>query len=198
MTRATGGSSAAAPKFFRDSDTLRAWLRANHASRSELWVGLHKKGSGTPSITWPQLVDQLLCFGWIDGVRKSLGDDSYTIRVTPRRPGSIWSAVNVRRAAELMELGLMDPAGQAVYDARDEAKTNRYSFERDQVAFSAEYEAEFRKNRKAWSFFSAQPPSYRKTITWWVMSAKREVTQRKRLDVLIRDSASGVRVGLLK
>jgi uncharacterized protein YdeI (YjbR/CyaY-like superfamily) len=198
MPGAIVGSSAATPKFFRDSGQLREWLRSNHSSRSELWVGLHKKGSGRPSITWPQLVDQLLCFGWIDGVRKSVGEDSYTIRVTPRKPGSIWSAVNLKRAAELVELGLMEPAGRTVYDARDEAKTNRYSFERDQVSLGAEYEAEFRKNRKAWSFFSSQPPSYRKTVTWWIMSAKREETQRRRLEQLIRDSASGERVGLMR
>jgi uncharacterized protein YdeI (YjbR/CyaY-like superfamily) len=197
MTGPIAGSSAAAPKFFRDPGKLRDWLRRYHASRSELWVGLYKKGSAKPSITWPQLVDQLLCFGWIDGVRKSVGEDSYTIRVTPRKSGSIWSAVNLKRAAELIDAGLMHPAGQAAYDARDEAKTNRYSFEREQVSLDAAYEAELRRNRKAWSFFSSQPPSYRKTITWWVMSAKREETQRRRLDVLIRDSAHGRRVGIL-
>jgi uncharacterized protein YdeI (YjbR/CyaY-like superfamily) len=197
MGGAIAGSSAAAPKFFRDPAKLREWLRRYHASRSELWVGLYKKGSAKPSITWPQLVDQLLCFGWIDGVRKSVGEDSYTIRVTPRKSGSIWSAVNLKRAAELIDAGLMEPAGRAAYAARDEAKTNRYSFERDKVALEPAYEAELRQNPKAWSFFSSQPPSYRKTITWWVMSAKREETQRRRLDVLIRDSAHGRRVGIL-
>jgi uncharacterized protein YdeI (YjbR/CyaY-like superfamily) len=198
MPRPIAGSSATTPRFFRDSDRLREWLRSNHASRTELWVGLHRKGSGVPSITWPELVDQLLCFGWIDGVRKSVGEASYTIRVTPRKPGSIWSAVNLGRAAELIELGLMDRAGRAVYDARDEAKTNRYSFEREQVSFGEAYEAVFRKNRKAWSFFKAQPPGYRKTVTWWVMSAKREETQRRRLAVLIRDSANGERIAELR
>ncbi|HSK17616.1 MAG TPA: YdeI/OmpD-associated family protein [Longimicrobiales bacterium] len=192
------GSCAVAPKFFRDSDQLRAWLAKHHASRSELWVGLYKKGSGQPSITWPELVDQLLCFGWIDGVRKSVDEKSYANRVTPRRQGSTWSAINLKRARELIDLGLMEPAGRAAYDARDEAKTNRYSFERDQVSLTPEYEAMFRKNRKAWRFFESQPPGYRKTATWWVMSAKREDTRRRRLDVLISDSANGERIGLLK
>lgn len=192
------GSSAVAPKFFRDSDQLRAWLARHHASRSELWVGLYRKGSGRPSITWPELVDQLLCFGWIDGVRKSVDEKSYANRVTPRRRGSTWSAINLKRARELIDLGLMEPAGRAAYDARDEAKTNQYSFERDQVSLTPEYEAMFRKNRKAWRFFESQPPGYRKTATWWVMSAKREETRQRRLDVLISDSANGERIGLLK
>jgi uncharacterized protein YdeI (YjbR/CyaY-like superfamily) len=191
----TPGSSAATPKFFRSSDQLREWLRKHHASRAELWVGLYKKGSGRPSITWPELVDQLLCFGWIDGVRKSVDEDSYANRVTPRRRGSTWSAINLKRVAELIELGLMEPAGRAVFDARDEAKTNRYSFERDNVSFAPEHETVFRKNRKAWRFFESQPPGYRRTATWWVMSAKREETQRRRLDVLISDSANGRRIG---
>lgn len=196
MTRA--GASAATPKFFRDADQLRAWLAKNHAKQTELWVGLYKKGSGRPSITWPELVDQLLCFGWIDGVRKSVDEDSYAIRVTPRKQGSTWSAVNLKRAPELIEFGLMEPPGRAAYDARDEAKTNRYSFERENVALTPEFEAMFRKNRKAWSFFESQPPGYRKTATWYVMSAKREETQRRRLDELIRDSANGERIGPLR
>ena len=192
------GSSADHPRFFRDPDQFRAWLAKHHASRTELWVGLYKKGSGKPSITWPELVDQLLCFGWIDGVRKSVDEESYANRVTPRRQGSTWSAVNVKRVRELIDLGLMEPAGQAAFDARDESKMTRYSFERDQASLPPEYEAMFRKNRKAWKFFESQPPGYRKTATFWVMSAKREETRQRRLDVLISDSANGERIGLLK
>lgn len=198
MPKPVAGSSAAAPKYFRDPEQLRAWLEKHHASRTELWVGLYRKGSGKPSITWPELVDQLLCFGWIDGVRKSVDGESYANRVTPRRKGSTWSDVNVKRVGELIELGLMRPAGRAAFAARDESRMTSYSFERDQVSFAPEYEAMFRKNRKAWKFFESQPPGYRKSATWWVMSAKREATQRRRLDVLIDDSANGERIALLR
>jgi uncharacterized protein YdeI (YjbR/CyaY-like superfamily) len=187
------------PVFFTDSVRLRAWLRKNHASERELWVGLYRKGTGRRSITWPELVDQLLCFGWIDGVRKTIDDESWMIRVTPRKPGSTWSAVNLRRARELIEQGLMEAAGRAVHDARDEAKTERYSFERKEaVSLGDAFEAEFRSNRKAWTFFQSQPPSYRRTATWWVISAKREDTRRRRLAALIRDSSNGERIGPLR
>ena len=177
---------------------LREWLRQNHASVDELWVGLYKRDSGRPSVTWPELVDQLLCFGWIDGVRKSIDAESYTIRVTPRRPDSTWSAVNLRRVPELIELGWMEPAGRAAYDARDESKASRYSFEQDRAALDEAYEREFRANAGAWEYFQAQPPWYRKTATWWVVSAKREATRRRRLETLIRDSTNGERLGPLR
>lgn len=192
------GSCAEAPGFFARPEQLRAWLKKHHASRAELWVGLYKKGSGKASITWPQLVDELLCFGWIDGVRKSRDAESYVNRVTPRRRGSTWSAVNLKRAGELIGLGLMEPAGLAAYDARDEAKTRRYSFEQERASLGRPYEAEFKRNAKAWSWFSSQPPSYRKTAIWWVVSAKRETTRRRRLQALIRDSESGQRIGPLR
>jgi len=192
------GSSATNPKFFSTPARLREWLRKHHASRSELWVGFYKKGTGRASITWSELVDQLLCFGWIDGVRKSIDEESFTQRVTPRRKGSIWSAVNVKRAAELIEAGLMEPAGVAAFETRDPEKTNRYSSEQERVVLGAEYEAIFKRNGRAWTFFSAQPPGYRKIATWYVVSAKREETRRRRLDTLIRDSADGQRIGLLR
>jgi uncharacterized protein YdeI (YjbR/CyaY-like superfamily) len=192
------GSSAANAKFFASPARLRSWLEKHHADRTELWVGLYRKGTGRASVTWPELVDQLLCFGWIDGIRKSRDEESYVIRVTPRRAGSIWSAVNLKRVPQLIESGDMAPHGRAVYDARDRAKTNRYSFERANVAFDPALEAAFRKNRKAWSFFESQPPSYRKPATWWVMSAKREDTRRRRMDTLIRDSANGERIRQLR
>lgn len=186
------------PTFFETPDELRRWLERHHDSVPELLVGLYKKGSGKPSITWPQLVDQLLCFGWIDGVRRSLDQDSYTIRITPRRPSSTWSAVNLRRTRELIEAGLMAPAGLAAFETRDEEKTRRYSYERKTATLGSELEAAFRANARAWEFFQSQPPGYRKTATAWVVSAKREETRRRRLDTLIRDSEQGLRIGLLR
>ena len=197
MGQAAGGS-ADHPKFFATPAQLRAWLAKHHASRVELWVGFHKKSTGRPSITWKELVDQLLCFGWIDGVRKSLDEHSYVQRVTPRRRGSIWSAINVKRAAELVEAGLMEATGLAAYEGRDPEKTNRYSSEQRSVALGPEHEAVFKRNRKAWAFFTAQPPGYRKIATWYVVSAKREETKQRRLETLIRDSANGQRIGLLR
>ena len=186
------------PKFFASPSGLRSWLAKNHAKERELWVGLYRKGTGKPSITWPELVDQLLCFGWIDGVRKSIDEESYMIRVTPRRAGSVWSAVNLRRIGELIEAGQMTRAGRAVWEARDPAKAGRYSFERAQASLGEAYEAEFRSNRKAWTYFASQAPSYRKAATWWVMSAKREDTRSRRLATLIRDSANGERIGPMR
>lgn len=186
------------PLFFATPADLRRWLEDHHDSATELWVGLHKKGSGHASITWPELVDQLLCFGWIDGVRKSLDADRYVIRTTPRRPGSLWSAVNRRRVPALIEAGLMHPAGLAAWNARDDEKSRRYSFERDDVGLGDAYEAEFRRHPAAWDFFQAQPPGYRKTATWWVISAKREETRLRRLRTLIEDSAAGLRIKELR
>ncbi len=125
------------PIFFAAPADFRAWLAANHATAGELWVGFYKKATGRPSITWPESVDQALCYGWIDGLRKSLGDESYAIRFTPRRPGSNWSAVNLKRVAELIELGQMQPAGLAVYDGRDPAKAEQYAYERNHAALDA-------------------------------------------------------------
>src|SRR5688572_6440582 len=153
------------PTFFATPADFRRWLERNHDSVTELWVGFHKKGTGKPSITWPESVDQALCFGWIDGVRKSVDPDSYKIRFTPRRPGSIWSTVNTKRAKELSKLGLMNDAGLKAFAARDEKKTKQYSFERDNVAFDPPLEKRFRASRKAWKFFDSQPPGYRKLAT---------------------------------
>jgi uncharacterized protein YdeI (YjbR/CyaY-like superfamily) len=187
------------PVFFATPADFRAWLEANHESSAELLVGYYKKGSGKPSITWPESVDQALCFGWIDGVRRSLGDDAYTIRFTPRRPRSVWSAVNVKRAAELIELGQMTPAGMAAFEARTERRSGIYSYEqaRDAAALDAGQEREFRANPAAWEWFQAQAPSYRRGAIWWVVSAKREETRRRRLAALIEDSAAGRTIGPL-
>jgi uncharacterized protein YdeI (YjbR/CyaY-like superfamily) len=198
MPRQRAGSDAAHPKVFRTGQELRAWLEKHHASASELWVGLYKKSSGKRSITWPELVDQLLCFGWIDGIRKSVDEISYANRVTPRRPGSNWSAVNLRRMAELIEAGAVHAAGLHAYQTRDPAKAERYSFERAAAALDSEMIKRFRENPAAWRFFTAQPPSYRKIATWWVISAKREETRSRRLETLISDSAAGQRIALLR
>jgi uncharacterized protein YdeI (YjbR/CyaY-like superfamily) len=180
------------PTFFATPADFRAWFEEHHAAESELLVGFYKKGSGRPSITWPESVDEALCFGWIDGVRRSLGDEAYTIRFTPRKRRSIWSVVNVRRARELIEEGRMRPAGLAAFEARTEERSGVYSFEqKDQVAFDEAQARRFQADAKAWEFFQAQPPWYRRTATWWVISAKKEETRAKRLATLIEDSAAG-------
>jgi len=182
------------PVFFESPNAFRRWLDKHHQKETELWVGYHKVKTGKPSLTWPQSVDQALCYGWIDGIRRSLGEEGYMIRFTPRRATSIWSAVNIKRAKELIAEGLMKPAGQKAFETRDEKRANRYSYERDNAAFSAEQEKEFRKNKTAWAFFSEQPPWYRKVGTHYVVSAKRAETQARRLATLIADSASGRRL----
>jgi uncharacterized protein YdeI (YjbR/CyaY-like superfamily) len=171
---------------------LRGWLEAHHAASRELLVGYHKKGSGSPSITWAESVDQALCFGWIDGVRRRLDDVRYTIRFTPRAAGSTWSAKNIARVAELTEMGLMRPAGLAAFERRTEARSAIYSFEKGEVELGRAYERRFRADRAAWTFFKSKPPSYRRAATWWVVSAKREETRSRRLATLIDDSANGL------
>ncbi|HEX2164717.1 MAG TPA: YdeI/OmpD-associated family protein [Thermoanaerobaculia bacterium] len=180
--------------FFPTAEDFRRWLEEHHATAKDLWVGYHKKGSGPPSVTYPQSVDEALAFGWIDGVRKSLGPTTYANRFTPRKPGSTWSAVNVRRVGELTAEGRMHPAGLAAFAARDPAKTELYSYERETAALDPEAERRFRDDPAAWEHFQAQPPSYRRTITWWVVSAKKEETRRRRLDKLIAASAAGRRL----
>ena len=177
------------PRFFATPSELRAWLEAHHATAKELLVGFHKKGSGKPSITWPEAVGEALSFGWIDGVRRSIDDVSYTIRFTPRTARSTWSAVNIKRAKDLIEQGRMRPAGHKAFEARTDDRSAIYSYEqRSQAKLGAEFERRFRSNTKAWAFFKAQPPGYRTTATYWVVSAKREETRRRRLATLIDDS----------
>jgi uncharacterized protein YdeI (YjbR/CyaY-like superfamily) len=180
------------PRFFATPADFRAWLEAHHAAEAELLVGFYKKGSGKASITWPESVDEALCFGWIDGVRRSLGEAAYTIRFTPRRPTSTWSAVNVARVAALSKAGRMRPAGRRAFAARRPERTGIYAFERTEAArLSEDQEKRLRGNRKAASFFDAQPPWYRRTATHWVVSAKRPETRSKRLAHLVAASASG-------
>ena|SRR5829696_1703070 len=186
------------PVFFARPAEFRRWLERHHASESELLVGFYKKGSGRPSITWPESVDEALCFGWIDGVRRSAGDDAYTIRFTPRKPTSIWSAVNVRNVARLVAEGRMQPAGLAAFAARSPERTAVYSFDRQHPPhFDADMEKRFREHRDAWSFWESQPPGYRKTATHWVVSAKRDETRERRLQQLIDDCAARRRIGVL-
>jgi uncharacterized protein YdeI (YjbR/CyaY-like superfamily) len=180
--------------FFESSAQLRRWFEANHDTATELWLGYHLKRTGRPSVTWQDTVDQELCFGWIDSVRYSLGNDTSAQRLTPRRKGSIWSAVNIKRFRELDALGLIHPNGRAAFERRDEARSRVYSYENRSRGFDAATEAEFRKHKRAWKFFEAQPPSYRKTIAFWVMSAKQDETRKRRLVRLIEHSQSGERV----
>jgi uncharacterized protein YdeI (YjbR/CyaY-like superfamily) len=183
----------AEPVFFADEAGFRRWLEANHETAPELLVGFWKKSSGKPSIDWPQARDQALCFGWIDGHRKSLGDDAYTIRFTPRRKGSIWSKVNVERFDALKAAGLMTPAGERAYED-NKHKTGVYSYERPLTALTAEEEAAFRKNEAAWTDWEKRPPGYRKQVLGWITGAKRVETRAKRLGELIAVSAEGRRL----
>jgi uncharacterized protein YdeI (YjbR/CyaY-like superfamily) len=182
------------PKFFKTQAELRNWFLKNHDKLQEQWIGFHKVGSDKKSVTYAQALDEALCFGWIDGIRKSINSESYMIRYTPRRPKSIWSAVNIKRTKELTKAGTMHPAGLKTFNERDVKKTNMYSFERKAAALGGEYEKAFKKNKKAWEFFLSQPPWYRRTSVHWVISAKQEETQLRRLETLIKDSGGGRRI----
>lgn len=186
------------PIFFASPAEFGDWLQANHAKASEVLVGYYKVSTGKPSLTWEQSVDEALCYGWIDGVRRSLGAESYTIRFTPRKAGSIWSNKNLASVERLISTGRMQPAGLAAYQARRADRSGIYSFELDQTGLSAEMEANFKSQAAAWDFFNKQPPGYQKTMRHWVTSAKKEETQRKRLERLIEVSAAGQRVDLMK
>jgi len=179
------------PKFFATPADWRAWLERHHNHERELLVGFYKRGSGKPSITWPESVDVALCFGWIDGIRRTIDDVSYTIRFTPRKPRSTWSAINLKRVAELTKQGLMHASGLRAFEARLENRSGIYSFEQPCVEFDGAQEKQFRANKAAWSFFQAKPPWYRRAATWWVISAKRQDTRDKRLASLIHDSEQG-------
>jgi uncharacterized protein YdeI (YjbR/CyaY-like superfamily) len=183
--------------FFATPAEFRQWLEKNHETASELWVGFHKTKTGKPSLTWPESVDEALCFGWIDAVRKRIDDDSYMIRFTRRKPGSIWSLVNVRKVEELIRQGRMRPAGLKAFEGRDEKKTGIYSFEGAARGLDAAAEKELRAREKAWSFYEKQAPSYRKAAEHWVMGAKKEETRAKRLARLIEDSENGLRLAHL-
>lgn len=183
------------PTFFPTPADFRAWLEAHHDKLSEQLVGFHKKDSGKPSITWPESVEVALCFGWIDGVRKSLDETSYTIRFTPRKPSSTWSAININLVQKLTKQGLMHPAGLKAFAARNEKKSAIYSYEqRKSARFTREQEKQFRANKTAWEFFRSQAPSYQRVCTYWVITAKREETRLKRLSELINHSQNRRRI----
>ncbi len=182
------------PRFFATPDELRAWLRAHHGGVAELWVGFRKKGSGQKSITWPEAVDEALCVGWIDGIRKSVDEQNYKIRFTPRRRGSTWSAVNIRRVEALTQAGRMLPAGLTAFAARREDRCAIYSYEQRPAELPEPYRAQLHEHRAAAEFFAAQPPGYRRTMNWWVVSAKQEATRQRRLQKLITESALGRRL----
>lgn len=184
-------SSPVKIRYFATPERFRLWLERHHGKAAELWVGFLKRGTGKPSITWPEAVDEALCFGWIDGIRKRVDDERYVIRFTPRRPRSIWSVVNVRRVKALTNSGRMRPAGLKAFEALHQARSGVYSFEQRPKRLEPAFEKRFRADRGAWAFFQKQPPWYRRTSIFWVMSAKKEETRMRRLETLIRDSAAG-------
>lgn len=180
--------------FFPTPADLRTWFRANHAKAEQLWVGFYKKDSGKPSITWPESVDEALCVGWIDGIRKTVSPVSYTIRFTPRRKGSIWSAVNIARVKVLTAEKRMRPTGLTAFAARQENRSGIYSYEQRRDSLEEPYAGRLAKNKAARDFFDKQPPGYRKVIGWWIVSAKREETRMERLQKLIDACAKGQRL----
>jgi uncharacterized protein YdeI (YjbR/CyaY-like superfamily) len=177
-----------APKFFTTKSSFRNWLEKNHDKATELLVGFYKVNSGKQSITWSESVDEAICFGWIDGIRKSIDTESYCIRFTPRNPRSIWSAINIQKVENLSKQGLMHPAGIAAFQKRDEKKSAIYSYEKSPEKLSDDFSKKFKSNKKAWNFFQSMAPSYQRTAVHWVMNAKQESTKLKRLDELINDS----------
>jgi uncharacterized protein YdeI (YjbR/CyaY-like superfamily) len=183
--------------YFTSPDELRNWYVKHHDTATELVIGFYKKHTGTPSVSYQEALDEALCFGWIDGIRRRVDDERYRNRYTPRQKRSVWSDVNIKRVGELTELGRMHPAGLKAFNERDPARTKQYSNEQENLALDPAYEAELKANPAAWDFFQSQPPSYRKPATWWVMSAKKEETRLRRLATLIEDSAAGRRVAPL-
>lgn len=181
---------------FETPEAFRAWLARHHESASELWVGYFRKATRKPSMTWEESVDEALCFGWIDGVRKRIDAERYMIRFTPRRKGSVWSAVNIGRVAALTDQGRMRPAGLSAFEARREDRSGIYAYEqRASATFEPAFEQRFRADEGAWAYFEARPPSYRQAAIRWVMTAKKEETRERRLAALIEDSAAGRPVG---
>jgi uncharacterized protein YdeI (YjbR/CyaY-like superfamily) len=193
--RVPAKKSPVKPTFFAKPAQFRAWLAKHHATAPELLVGFYKRDSGKPSITWPESVDQALCFGWIDGVRRRLDEVSYTIRFTPRRAGSNWSAINIRRVEALQTGGLMHPAGLTAFGKRSDDKSRIYFYEQRHTAtLDRTHQKKLEANRKAWAFFQAQPPGYQRLMAFWVVSAKKQETRLKRLQRLIDESARGRRL----
>lgn len=180
--------------FFPTQDDFRDWLESHHDKETELIVGFYKVDSGKPSMNWSESVDQALCFGWIDGVRRSVDKESYCIRFTPRRITSNWSAINIKKIEELSKAGLMKPAGLKAFSLRKENKSEVYSYENDTTILDSNYEIRFRENQKAWEFFMKQAHSYRKAILRWIMGATQEKTRQSRLEKTIKESEQQKRV----
>lgn len=185
--------------YFATPEEFRAWLAKHHGKRDELWVGFWKKATGKHSITWPESVDQALCFGWIDGIRKKVDEEAYTIRFTPRRKGSVWSSRNIERYAVMEEAGLVEPSGRAAWERRTEDKSSLYSYEqKKRLALSPAYLERLKADRSAWSDWEARPPGYKRQVAHWIMSAKKEETRLRRLEQLIDDSARARKVKPLR
>lgn len=180
------------PVFFPSAAAFRRWLARHHARARELWVGYHKRATGRPSLTWPESVDEALCYGWIDGLRRSVDQDRYAIRFTPRRPGSTWSALNIRRVAALRRKGLMRPAGLAAFARRRAGRSGTYSYEQRPRRLPPRYEKLLRARPLAWAWFQARPPWYRRAAAWWVVSARREETRARRLASLVDHCERGL------
>ena len=182
------------PIFFENQNHFRDWLREHHQTETELWVGFYKKATGLPSLTWSESVDQALCYGWIYGLRRSINDKSYKIRFTPRKPTSNWSAVNIKKIAKLKRKGLIRKAGLDAFEKREKSKSRVYTYEKAAVDFADAYESEFKNNKKAWNYFEKSTPGYRKQVIGWVMSAKKEETQNRRLQILIKHCDAGEKI----
>ncbi|MEO6844962.1 MAG: YdeI/OmpD-associated family protein [Ginsengibacter sp.] len=176
------------PTFFSNSKDFRKWFEKNHDKAKELSVGFYKVTSGKKSITWSESVDEAICFGWIDGVRKSIDVESYRIRFTPRKPTSIWSAINIKKVEELSKKGLIHPQGLAAFSKRLEKKSAIYSYEKEPETLSPGFLKKLKANKKAWTFFQTMAPSYQRTCAHWIMTARQEATKMKRLEELINDS----------
>ncbi len=182
------------PLYPASQEELEAWLAENGATEPELWVGAWKVATGKPSVTWPQIVDACLLHGWIDGIRKSLGEEAWKIRLTPRRKGSRWSEINIRRAKGLIAEGRMTPAGMAAWEARDPDDERRYAYEREMAVLAPDEETRFRADEAAWAYWESCPPSYRRPILNWITTAKKPETRTKRLETLIATCAEGRRI----
>ncbi|MDQ3047604.1 MAG: YdeI/OmpD-associated family protein [Bacteroidota bacterium] len=186
------------PHFFKKPSEFNTWLKKNHESAEELIVGFYKKASKKPSMTWSESVDEALCYGWIDGITRNIDEESFCIRFTPRRLTSVWSIVNINKVAVLTKEGRMHASGLKAFQARKENKTGIYAFEQKNTDLNPAQLKLFKSHKEAWAFFETQPPSYRKTATWWVISAKQEATRSRRLETLIDDSENGLRLKQLR
>ena len=186
------------PLFFKTAKAFRKWLSNNHGTEKELWVGYYKKATKLPSMTWSESVDEAICFGWIDGLRKKIDEQSYKIRFTPRNPRSHWSAVNIEKVKRLTQLGLMQPAGIEAFKKIENSNSKKASYEQQAVTLHPDFEKQIKRHPKAWVYFDKLAPSYKKATIHWVMSAKQEATKLRRLAVLIKSSEEGKKISMLR